>query len=174
MLDSTINFLDQDNFQFIDNSDINDYIALGAYDKTRLEITYPPIVDIDPETNVNIVPENVALLDITDGFEFNIVDLDLSSLVDGVYKFRLLVLDVGDVQLGVKVKYFVQDYSIQECIKTKIEEILDSCEQDCESWCEIDKADAILNSAKYQASIGNFTVSQKMIEYLTSKCDICI
>ena len=104
---------------------------------------------------------------------FVFTDLDIDTLVDGVYKFRLLILDSGDEQLGIKVKYFVQDYSIQECLKTEIETIIDSCDCECEDWCDLNKADTILHSAKYQASIGNFTVSQKMIEYLTSECEVC-
>lgn len=165
MLDFDITFDSQEQFQFIDNSNTSDYTGLGTVDKTDLQITYPVISD-NTAIVVDLYDENISTL--TDNFIYTTTNTPtLSSFVDGVYRVVLDVLDSNPTSLGDVTKYFVQDYSIKECIKAQVENALDN---EPKSWCEISRLNAILDSAHWEASQDNWENAQNMIDYLTNEC----
>jgi hypothetical protein len=165
-LDYDIIFNNQSEFNFIDNSNPSDYTGLGTVDKTRLEITYPPILDVDL-VELQLFNENISTL--TDNFLVNVDNfVDLNTLVDGVYRFNLTIYDSNPTLLGSKEEYFVQDYSIKQCIKSQVEKALD---QEPKSWCNISRMNAILNSAHFCASQGEWENAQNIIAFLTKECE---
>lgn len=160
MLDFEIDFLNQESFQFIDQSNLTDYTDLGTVDKTRLYVKYP-LISASSEQELLLFDENIAAL--TDNFQFDTNDV----LLDGVYSFRLDVLDSNPDSLGEITKYFIQDYSIQSCIKNQVEAAL---ENEPKSWCDISRLRALLESAKFCASQGEWEKAQKIIDYIGNEC----
>ena len=166
----TITFSAQASFTFTDNSIAADYSGLGTVAKTDLEINYP-LISTSTLLTLDIVDEYAAAVtnDYTYlvGTSYTPTPTTLASLTDGVYKFRLVVLDSSPAELGSVTSYFVQDYSIKECIKTQVEAALADKPK---NWCEISRLNAILDSAHYAASQGNWENAQQMINYLTNEC----
>ena len=163
----TITFVDQDSFIFTDNSNASDYSGVSTV-KTDLEVTYP-LISTSTLISSNLVDENATVL--TNNFTYLVgtayPTTTLPSLTDGVYKFRLVALDVSPAEVAEVTSYFVQDYSIKDCIKTQVELAL---ADEPKNWCYISRLNAILDSAHYAASQGNWENAQEMINYLTNEC----
>lgn len=167
MLDFSITFIDQSNFQFIDNSNASDYSGLSTL-KTRLEVIYP-VISENVSIEVNLFDENISTL--TDNHIIDIeVETQLGSLVDGAYQVDLVLYDDSGAtnEVGRVTKYFVQDYSIQQCIKLQVEAALCECP---DSWCDISKLRAIAESAHWSASQDQWSNAQNMINFLTKECN---
>lgn len=161
-----IEFLSQSQFQFVDTSNTSDYSALSTL-KTRLEIIHPLISD-NTAVEVNLFDENITTL--TDNYVIETeVETQLGSLTDGLYQIDLVLYDDSGAtnEVGRVTNYFVQDYSIQRCIATLAQENICDCDVD---WCLISRLDALLNSAKYLATQGEWENAQEIVNYLTEEC----
>lgn len=161
-----IDFLNQSKFTFTDISNTSDYTALSTL-KTRLEVIYPVISD-NIAIEVDLFDENISTL--TDNYVIDItIETQLGTLTDGVYQIDLVLYDDSGAtnEVGRVTQYFVQDFSIQQCIKKQVEDALCDCDID---WCLISRLDAMLNSSKYLATQDEWENAQSIVDFLTKEC----
>lgn len=169
-LNFAITFNEDLSFDFDDLSELADYTGLGSVAKTDLKVTYPSISG-NTAITLNLYDENIAAL--TDDYTFVVANEDdLTTLVDGVYKFELVALDSGGTELGSKVKYYVQDATVQQCLRTLIDGAID--DQCSDDWCKIGFINASVQVAILRAANDYYTEAQEKMDYLKNHvCNGC-
>ena len=151
-------------------TDLTDHTLITS-DEINLEITYP---DIATSTLIELdaYPENNATKGYGKQYTFVIAtEALLGDLIDGVYKFKWIILNAS-VSQDETSQYFVNDNAaIKACFRKKTNALLDDC---CpEDWCEVGSLVALLESAKQHASEDKFTEAQEIIDYIADKCNGC-
>lgn len=163
-MDFEITFNEDLSFTITDNTDY----TLLTVDETILEITYPNIVD---QTLKELEMYNVNVASLGDNFTFIVANEDLlSTLIDGVYKFRFVSKNAG-VEVTSTTKYVVQDFKVYSCLLSKTDAIMDK--QCDDKWCETGLTQAMLDISKRHASNNDYVEAQEIIDFLTDLCNEC-
>jgi hypothetical protein len=162
-----VSFVDNEIISFTDNTD---YTALTV-DKTYLLITYPDITE-NQELTIPLYDVNISTLgDNVDLTVETTEDVDLSllpDLIDGVYKLTFVLENIG-VEVSRSTIYRINDYSVQNCLRNKLDVVID---KQCSSLnCEIGLANALLDTAIRLASEDRFSEAQEYMYRLSDICD---
>lgn len=172
MIEFEIEFVDSTTFNFIDNSD---YTGVNVVD-TNLSVYLPPIESTENFQTVALYSTTVSGLPVqTLGDDATIITTELASpfsLVDGTYRFLYNVI-LDDTTTVVTEINVIKDIDLQACKKLMVQALINSEEGEYCKACEATSFDAILNSAKYEASICNYIQATEMTEYLKSICNTC-
>ena len=172
MIDFEIQFIDSKTFNFIDNSD---YTGVNVVD-TNLSLYIPPISSSSLSKTIPLYSTTEAGLPVQNlGDNAQISTLAASpsfSLPDGTHRF-LYNITLDNFSTITAEKIFIKEFELQNCKKSMVQKLISSEDEEYCKACEATSFDAILNAAKYQASISNYIQATEMTEYLKNICTDC-